>query len=225
MMECFLGARNWDHRQWVTSYYPLDLPSGWQLSFYANEYRTVLVSADKWCMASYNKAVQWDNDASESFQFFLELPKNSALLPFAFQFCDRLAGWPAGFVVNSPMSHSVVYRRALAKAMNKRSRNTPLILYKTNAFHLQKHLQFKGGLSNICLFRAMSFNGVIDDRSVLVLFSAASDMDTAKLNRVVEFLAYYLSDMSRCFLILEGQPPSVSVLERLNTLLELHGLS
>jgi len=119
-------------------------------------------------MASYNQVVQWDNDVGESFQFLLELPKNSALLPLAFQFCHRLPHWPAGFVLNTPMVHAAGYRNALAKAIGKRSNDVSLMLYKVGAFRLQKDLQFNGGLSNIQLFGAMSFNRLINDRAVLM---------------------------------------------------------
>ncbi len=189
-MECFLGARNWDHRPWATSYYPHDLPVEWQLGFYSHEYRTVLVSANKWCMANRNKAAQWYNDAGESFQLFLELPKNSALLPFVFQFCHRLPNWPAGFVMNTPMVHSVGYRNVLGKAIRRQSSDIPLIFYQVDAASLQKDLQFKGGLSHIQLFSAMSFDRAINERVVLVLFSAVSGMDVAKLNRVIEFWSF-----------------------------------
>ena len=43
-MEIITGAINWQHAQWLGQYYPQDLPTDWQLDFYANEFDAILIS-------------------------------------------------------------------------------------------------------------------------------------------------------------------------------------
>ena len=46
MTKVLVGAANWHAQQWATDYYPDDLPTEWQLSFYANEFSTTFISCD-----------------------------------------------------------------------------------------------------------------------------------------------------------------------------------
>lgn len=44
------GAADWRPTNWASEYYPEDLPSEWRLSYYANEYSTVLIKMDEWML-------------------------------------------------------------------------------------------------------------------------------------------------------------------------------
>jgi len=41
LAELVVGARGWEHAQWLETYYPDDLPEDWQLDYYANEFGCV----------------------------------------------------------------------------------------------------------------------------------------------------------------------------------------
>ena len=43
MKQVLVGAARWQVDRWQSEYYPEDLPVEWQLSFYANEFNTVLL--------------------------------------------------------------------------------------------------------------------------------------------------------------------------------------
>ena len=69
----FVAARGWRHPAWKESFYPEDLPTDWQLSYYSNEFRAVVVSADELASVDALEVVRWQEDTDEAFRFFLEV--------------------------------------------------------------------------------------------------------------------------------------------------------
>lgn len=80
-----LGAYGWMHAQWNDVFYPEDLPLDWQLSYYSNEFNTVLVPASYWAkergvnnQKSGQKTDQtftcddWLDSVHDKFQFYVE---------------------------------------------------------------------------------------------------------------------------------------------------------
>jgi len=68
-----VGACDWQHPQWQNCFYPDDLPQDWRLSYYANEFSTVLVPQSQW-QASWQAEgadfEQWAEDVPEGFRFY-----------------------------------------------------------------------------------------------------------------------------------------------------------
>ena len=48
MTDILIGAASWQVNEWLTSFYPEDLPPEWQLSYYANEFSTALLESQLW---------------------------------------------------------------------------------------------------------------------------------------------------------------------------------
>ncbi len=69
----FVAARGWRHPAWVESFYPEGLPADWQLSYYSNEFRAVVVPADAWAGVDAAEVARWREDTGEAFRFFLEI--------------------------------------------------------------------------------------------------------------------------------------------------------
>lgn len=72
-----IGACGWSHTCWATDFYPEDLPMGWRLSYYANEFPVVLVTAQEWCLPNAD-ATHWCEESEASFRFILEMSANTA---------------------------------------------------------------------------------------------------------------------------------------------------
>lgn len=76
-----LGTRGWDHADWVSAFYPDDLPADWRLAYYANEHRAVLWPATH-CMSvfpgmcipalSVVEMRQWAAELDAGFRFLFE---------------------------------------------------------------------------------------------------------------------------------------------------------
>lgn len=67
-----VGSLGWDHAQWVGLFYPDDLPEDWRLTYYANEFRGVLVPAASWRSTGADTLSRWLGDVPDRFLFFLE---------------------------------------------------------------------------------------------------------------------------------------------------------
>ncbi len=140
-----VAARGWRHPAWVENFYPQGLPEDWQLSYYSNEFRAVVVPADMWANADTREVAGWQEDTDEAFQFFLEVTDldtgwgdfSARILPLAGQFggvllrpahCDADLGqlalslqqaqrWgPVAVILPSGMEPSEHGRRLLADA-------------------------------------------------------------------------------------------------------------
>ncbi len=70
------GAYGWRHKHWLKSFYPEDLPidgdDDWRLSYYSNEFNSVLVPADYWRTARINDCEDWLDSVHSGFRFFVE---------------------------------------------------------------------------------------------------------------------------------------------------------
>ena len=68
-----LFARGWEYACWSGGFYPEDLPDEWRLTYYANEFRGVLVPAERWQSANEEVLLEWIDDVHEDFLFYIEL--------------------------------------------------------------------------------------------------------------------------------------------------------
>lgn len=74
------GAYGWRHPHWSGCYYPEGLPSGepeydaddWRLSYYSNDFESVLVPAIYWQSATVEDCASWLDDVHPDFEFFVE---------------------------------------------------------------------------------------------------------------------------------------------------------
>ncbi len=86
-----VAAYGWRHPAWLTDYYPPDLPEDWQLSYYSNEFRAVVVPTDYWPAVDAPEIERWLEDTDENFQFFLEVT-------------DLRTGWDEFSVLLAPLT-------------------------------------------------------------------------------------------------------------------------
>jgi hypothetical protein len=68
-----IGATGWRHEAWEGTFYPDDLPPEWRLTYYSNEFDSVLVPADYLTGADPETLHTWVEETNESFTFFVEL--------------------------------------------------------------------------------------------------------------------------------------------------------
>ncbi len=90
----FVAARGWRHPDWVESFYPEGLPADWQLSYYSNEFRAVVVPADAWASVDAADVARWREDTDEAFRFFLEIT-------------DLCSGWADFAALVAPLAEQI----------------------------------------------------------------------------------------------------------------------
>jgi hypothetical protein len=66
-----LAAFGWERADWLTDYYPDDLPEDWRLDYYANEYRQVLVPAAYW--DDEPDTGDWADLAGQGLEFYFQV--------------------------------------------------------------------------------------------------------------------------------------------------------
>jgi hypothetical protein len=71
--DIIVAARGWSHPNWCDDFYPEDLPEDWQLSYYSNEFRAVVVPAADFAGIDPLEVERWEEDTGEDFQFYLEV--------------------------------------------------------------------------------------------------------------------------------------------------------
>ena len=75
-----IGTRGWRHKAWQGTFYDVDLPQEWQLSWYANHLRSVWVPADRLYAISLDEIAVWIEDTDPDFRFIVEIESASAYL-------------------------------------------------------------------------------------------------------------------------------------------------
>jgi len=90
-----IGALGWRHAHWSGEFYPEDLPEDWQLSYYANEFNTVLVAEEDW-KPNLEDLDEWVEEVPDGFQFYFQTSKGD--LPDAARLKSKLGNHFAGVV-------------------------------------------------------------------------------------------------------------------------------
>ncbi len=70
--KVLIGARGWLHRGWQDSFYPDDLPQGWRLAYYANEFSMLVIREQEW--AQIEDIATLREECPADFHFVVELP-------------------------------------------------------------------------------------------------------------------------------------------------------
>jgi hypothetical protein len=69
-----LGTVGWERADWLSDYYPPDLPADWRLAYYANDCGCLLLPADSWSAMDRDLLAESIDEAAGRLLFFLEAP-------------------------------------------------------------------------------------------------------------------------------------------------------
>lgn len=72
-----VAAYGWQGAAWA-GFYPDDIPDDWRLDFYANEFFAVVVPFEAWQRADDETLLVWQEQVSDDFRFYWELPQGEA---------------------------------------------------------------------------------------------------------------------------------------------------
>jgi hypothetical protein len=97
--EIIVAARGWSYPSWHGTFYPDDLPEDWQLSYYGNEFRAVVVSASEWVSLDTVEIERWVEDVSEEFLFYLEVENPLTEWEQVAEIIKPLGGQLGGFLL------------------------------------------------------------------------------------------------------------------------------
>ncbi|MGD8514629.1 MAG: hypothetical protein PVF52_03375, partial [Granulosicoccaceae bacterium] len=132
------AAQGWLHPGWEQGYYPDDMPAEWQLGYYANEFRAVLVAPP----ADSAEVEIWLDDVDDGFGFCLDLRH----VPLESQILAGLKDQLLGIFVNG--SHQSAPADV---AVFSESHNTDISL--PNSRYSQIFDDLRGSGMRLCLYR------------------------------------------------------------------------
>lgn len=81
-----LGTVGWERADWLSAYYPADLPREWRLAYYANDCSCVFLPAASWCAVARDLLEEPMQEAPDHLCYFLQAPTHGDLGA-----CDNLA--------------------------------------------------------------------------------------------------------------------------------------
>ncbi len=121
-----VAAYGWQGAAW-DGFYPEDIPAEWRLDYYANEFFAVVVPWEAWRQADDEELLDWQEQVSDDFRFFWELPADEAQTTSRLQrlldeesFAAHFGGvvGPGGETpcVQSPFSEERVSQRLLTES-------------------------------------------------------------------------------------------------------------
>jgi len=122
VVELRIGTFGWQHHHWLGSFYPDDLPEAWQLDYFSNVCRVVLVPQSEWQYWSPAEVQAIAESIESGFDIYLALdhdldnglenPKTVAKLTNIVSLLGRSV---VGFVVwsETPFTHLTLLQRPI----------------------------------------------------------------------------------------------------------------
>ena len=122
MVELQVGTYSWQHADWRGKFYPDDLPEAWQLDYFGNVFRVVLVPQAEWESWSPSFVQAVSESIEDGFEIYLALnndlksglenPQTVAKLTEIISLLDRSV---VGFVVwsESPFASLTLLQRPI----------------------------------------------------------------------------------------------------------------
>jgi len=96
-----IAAYGWEHPQWSGTFYPEDMPEDWRLDFYCNEFRAIVIPAQKWSEGDRSRMQEWASGLGEDTRVYLELPPDRPACGIR-EAITSLGGRVAGLVGRTP---------------------------------------------------------------------------------------------------------------------------
>lgn len=214
-----IGARSWNHQDWVGSFFPDDLPVEWRLSYYANEFSTVLVPVELWQETCLESLDQWREDVYENFRFVLEFSRAGALTKpeDTMERLRRLDGLVTGILL--PSVPEDPWRNQVVETVGAHVRFCVLLNPKIPVASLEWFLATGG---EICWTPGTS--AAAGAYSIGLIHPASVRLDLRNLRHLLEAFLNDTQGAGVRYLFFAGDPPEVSILRDALTMAGLLGV-
>lgn len=222
-----IGANGWIHPAWQEDFYPDELPDGWLLGYYSNEFPVVLISAEQW-PGLKGDISDYLEDSNEGMRIVCEIPavmthaEISESIGAINEFIEELRVMGDQLLaIILPVSGEQPELEKLVKGINspvpvclelsRGSNDSQLQAVRRRCEQNHWPLVWKGeedaaglGYGEIAIARI-----------------ATSGMDLRQLRVVVETMLQKTTLEQSCILIIEGDPPDIATIRNANVILDL----
>ena len=215
-----IGARDWEYEAWEGLFYPEDLPGEWRLAYYANEFRCVLVSADRLGQADPADVRGWLAEVPDDFAFLAEVtlpagerPRDPGgdwlgrLEPFGERLEGVLVRWPA-----APESGA-----RLERLVRRLAARYTVWLEPPPASEAAPEWVADSGAGWV-------WPGPdAGNRPAVLALVGPGQSGRRKLGELLQQVLTAAGPPGRAYVIVEGDPPAMEVLQDAETILQLLG--
>ncbi|MDQ7014826.1 MAG: hypothetical protein Q9N68_00420 [Gammaproteobacteria bacterium] len=207
-----VGSRGVNHPAWNESFYPEDLPEEWRLSYYSNEFRSLLLLHDDIKSLPDDELIEWLEELDADFALLYGVEFDSffelSLLPSLLK--QRLQALVCDL--------TVLQLALLLKGVVPLPENTPLYLRCLQGVPNDEQMQqIRRRGWRFCWQGNQSYS----EGCAPVLFLDGR-LSLRELRAQLQlFLASDAIESDKLLLVLEGQPPSIEYLRQCQILVDL----
>ena len=213
-----IGACGWSHSGWLADFYPQELPVDWRLSYYANEFPVVLVTAQDWDLPEA-AASQWCEDTDASFRFVIEITANTAeeLQPQL----ERIVGFGdrcAGILLATSLYAETITLNELLELIN----HLDLLCLDFGVDNPDATVKQLLGQRQIgwCWHGDGSAEG-LSEGSLAVTRIHSKDANPRQIRHWVETALASSTQQRQAILLFEGEPPDIAMMRQAQIILDL----
>ena len=217
-----IGACGWQHPRWLEEFYPEDLPAEWQLGYYGNEYRVVLIPAEYWQDVDLSVET-WLEETDNSPLFLSEWPQDRVAGERARAGMHELGARGLGFVISltqMPAEAEIGIYKELAGGhalvfdigeLSAQAQESALGLLTQalgeNRFGICWHGEPQGQ-AHLAL-------------GPLALTRISAVKDHKELRRIIQTILEQSNHHRKMVLIVDGDPPDIQLLQNAGIMLDL----
>jgi len=217
-----IGACGWQYPVWDETFYPEGLPGEWQLGYYGNEYRVVLIPAAYW----HNPALdveQWLEETDQSPGFLSEWPQDTVAQQRAVAGMALLGARAIGFVIElkalPDKSELAIYKELLKTRQLVFDLTLSPVEQRESILEMLNEILGEGSFGRV-------WHGDIASADVLqtgplALTRIRQVRDVKELRGIIEASLAACRDNRRVILIVDGDPPDIQLLQNAGIILDL----
>lgn len=216
-----IGARGWQHQQWIEEFYPEDIPPEWLLGYYGNEYPIVMVPVSYW-EQGVQQVEEWREETAQSPLFICEWPaiQDSVAHPTAKQGLSLLAERVVAIVVTPEAGMSRQHWQEYQSLAQQYPLCFDLGPTPSSADRQQLAEQLAADRYSICWYGQPET--AADIRSgPFGLCRLTGEPDPRALRTLMETLLQAADAQRQLALIIDGQPPSMQLMTNAGIMLDL----
>jgi hypothetical protein len=203
------------HPGWNATFYPPEMPEDWRLSYYANEFRAVLLPFEALRDSSAQDVRSWGEAARPDFKFALELRPHPAIDELAVK-AAPLAGRIVAILIRGAAGRGV--SPAFVENCVRSFACVPVTLDLPAQPSLDPALLNRLGAA---LYWPMSVAVACRGDCAMGRLSPVSDLRALRA-QIEDFLGY-ASDCPRAVLVAEGDSPDIELMSQARLIGEMLG--
>lgn len=217
-----IGACGWQHPVWTEEFYPEGLPEDWQLGFYGNEFRVVLIPAEYWQRPDIDVG-QWLEETDASPRFLSEWPSDINAQQRARSGMAQLGTRAIGFIIRlaqRPDDVELSIYKQLQTDHNIVFDLQPLSPAERSEVEQLLNKTLGQATFGLC-WHGEPETAIYLQSGPVAVTRIHQVKDARELRRIVETDLAVCSDAKLVVLIIDGNPPDIQLMQNAGIILDL----